>query len=461
MKPETRIAVVYFAVTLTFMVVLSLTVYYFVTRYTFTDFYRRLETRAMLAARITLENESFSNAYREIREQILEKLPQEKDYLFAIEPGKTFLEESRELNLPVSFFTNIVNGNVSEYQKDNVFFAGAKYEDEGKSYITIASAENYYYSNHLVTLKRILLVAVIFVSVLVFSASIVFSRYVFYPVSQITSQVKEIGTQNLHLRLNSTSQNDAINELKNTFNNMLDRLETSFATQNNFISNASHELGTPLTVIIGEAEVALSKERTTAEYKEALTTVLHEAERLERITKSLLFLAQTGFDGKKQKMEILRADQLLWDVKETIDRLNPKNKVFIDLSLIPDNPLKLKIRGNAQLLHLAVSNIVNNACKYSSNQPVQVSLATTNNQVIIVVKDNGIGIPEGELDYIYDPFFRASNTKNFEGYGIGLPLARNIMRQHLGEIVVTSIHGQGTTVRLTFPLEIVAGYFIS
>lgn len=458
MKSQTRIAITFFFITLAFMVALSSAVYYFVTRYTSTDFSRRLQTRAIVAARITLENESSATAFRELREQILERLPHEQDYLYEIVPGKSFDEESRVLNLPLSFFKDVLDGKVAEYQKGNLFFVGIHYEHGDRDFITIASAENYYYSNHLVKLRGILLGAVVVASVLVFSASIIFSKYVFFPVRQITTQVKEIGTQNLHLRLKASSQNDAINELKTTFNTMLDRLETSFDTQNNFISNASHELGTPLTIIIGEADVALSKERTPDEYREALASILQEAERLERITKSLLFLAQTGFDGKKQKMEILRADQLLWDVKETIDKLNPKNKVYIDLSLIPENPLKLKIRGNSQLLHLAISNIVSNACKYSSNQPVQVSVGTTDDEVIIVVKDVGIGIPESELKYIYDPFFRASNTKNFEGYGIGLPLARNIMRQHHGSIQVTSRPEKGTTVRLTFPLEIVTSY---
>jgi signal transduction histidine kinase len=459
MKSQTRIAIVFSLVTLAFMMVLSSVVYYFVTRYASNDFYRRLETRATLAARITLESESNTSALREMREQILQKLPQERDYLYEIKPGVNFETESRALNLPLSFFTNTAEGNVSEYRKDQLFFVGVRYENKGRSFISIASAENYYYSHHLENLKRVLLAAMIGGALLVFSTAIIFSRYVLFPVRQISRQVKEIGTQNLHLRLRTTIKSDAINELKTTFNNMLDRLETSFATQNNFISNASHELGTPLTVIIGEADVALSKTRTPEEYKEALTSILHEADRLERITKSLLFLAQTGFDGKKTKMEILRADQLLWDVKETIDKLYPKSKVHIDLSLVPDNPLKLKIKGNAQLLILAISNIVSNACKYSSNQPVRVSVATTNNEVIIVVKDNGIGIPESELPYIYDPFFRASNTNNFEGYGIGLPLARNIMRLHRGTILVTSKPDQGTTVRLTFPLEIIASYY--
>ncbi|HEY9044739.1 MAG TPA: ATP-binding protein [Ohtaekwangia sp.] len=450
MKTRTRIALTFFLITLAIMIVLSGAVYYFVIKYTFTDFYKRLETRAAVAAGIMLENES-ATAFQQMRDRILEKLPKEEDYIFEITENKNFQKEGEELHLPEAFFNDIIAGQVSRYQKDNVFFSGILYQKDNRSYIVIVSAENYYYSHHLVNLRRILLLAIISVSLLVFSVSVVFSRYVFNPVREITNQVKEINSQNLHLRLTTSSIHDDVNELKMTFNTMLDRLETSFATQNNFISNASHELGTPLTGIIGEADVALSKSRDPEEYRESLNIILKEAERLERITRSLLFLAQTGFDGKKQKMEILRVDQLLWDVKETIDRLNPRNKVYIDLSLIPDNPLKLKILGNAQLLHLAISNIVSNACKYSSNKVVTLSIGTTDEHVVIVVKDVGIGIPESELKYIYDPFYRASNTQNFEGYGIGLPLARNIVRQHRGTIVVNSRVNEGTTVRLTFP----------
>lgn len=438
------------------MIVLSVAVYYFVTEYTYTDFYKRLQTRALLTARITFDSDSSSVAYQQMREQILEKLPREEDYIFEIVPGKKFVSESEQLNIPISFFEAVSRGETSNHQKDNVFYSGIRHQSNGRSYLVIVSAENYFYTHHITNLKRSLTGVVIFVSLLVLLVSVAFSRYVFNPVRQITRQVKDISSENLHLRLQASIKNDDINELKNTFNTMLDRLETSFATQNNFISNASHELGTPLTVIIGEADVALSKERSPEEYKEAIASILREAERLERITKSLLFLAQTGFDGKKQKMEIVRTDQLLWDVKETIDRINPRNKVQFDLSLIPDNPKKLKIMGNAQLLHLAVSNIVSNACKYSSNQVVKVSIGTTDNQVVIVVNDSGIGIPKDEIGYIYDPFYRASNTKNFEGYGIGLPLTRNIIRQHNGIIMVSSVEHEGTTVRLSFPLAKIA-----
>ena len=111
--------------------------------------------------------------------------------------------------------------------------------------------------------------------------------------------------------------------------------------------------------------------------------------------------------------------------------------------------------GNKQLLYLAFTNILNNACKYSNNKPVQVTIASSDNQVFLAFKDQGIGIPASEMPFIYDPFFRASNTRNFEGYGIGLPLTRNIIKIHNGHLQVSSVVEKGTTVQIKLPLAVI------
>lgn len=454
MRTQTKIAVIFFVVSLATIVALSASVYFFIIRYSFADFYKRLEIRGVVTAKAELDHEEASAAVlQEVREMHLEKLPEEKEYFYEITPGKTFEAEASELNIPLSFFDNLIQQGEATYRSDNTFFAGIKYQGKKGLYAVIVSADNYYNYHHLSYLRNIFFIGILAASLFSLSIAFVFSRQVFNPVKEITDRVKEISSQNLHLRLDSKKKaNDEISGLETTFNNMLDRLETAFETQNNFISNASHELSTPLTTIIGEADVTLSKTRTTQEYIESLKVIVNEAERLEKITKSLLFLAQTGFTGTMQKYDKVRVDQLVWDVKSTIDKLNPKNKVQLNLSLMPDDPTKLKIRGNEQLLLLALTNIVNNACKYSNNQVVTLSIGTLEDHVLIVVKDSGIGIPENELKYIYDPFFRASNTKEYEGYGIGLPLTRNIIRLHSGEISVSSVVNQGTTVQLTFPI---------
>jgi signal transduction histidine kinase len=124
----------------------------------------------------------------------------------------------------------------------------------------------------------------------------------------------------------------------------------------------------------------------------------------------------------------------------------------MDFSLLPENPEKLKIKGNEQLLLLALCNIVENACKYSDLQPVQIALGASDSMVVIVIKDKGIGIPEKDLPYIFDPYYRASNTSNYEGYGIGLPLSRNIISMHKGELLISSLQGHGTTVQINLPM---------
>jgi signal transduction histidine kinase len=452
MRTQTKIAALFFLLSLFIIAVLSSSVYFFIIRYSFADFYKRLEIRGVITARSVLDHEEAGAAVlREVRRLHLKKLPEEREYFYEITPGKTFETEAHALDVPVSFFTDLVRDGEATHQNDETFFAGIRYESTKGTYAVIVSADNYYNSQHFASLRNIFFISIFGVSLLTLIISVFFSRRVFTPVKEITHRVKEISSQSLHLRLTPRKGNDEVTELETTFNTMLDRLETSFETQNNFISSASHELNTPLTTIIGEAEVALYKERSKEEYVKSLNVILSKAERLQEITRSLLFLAQTGFRGKTLTYDTIRTDQLLWDVKETQEKINPKYRIQINLDLMPENPERLKIAGNEQLLHMAISNIVSNACKYSDNRHVILSIGTSEHEVVIIVKDNGIGIPEEELKYIYDPFFRASNTRNYEGYGIGLPLTRNIMRLHQGTIKVSSRVGEGTTVQLTFP----------
>jgi signal transduction histidine kinase len=99
-----------------------------------------------------------------------------------------------------------------------------------------------------------------------------------------------------------------------------------------------------------------------------------------------------------------------------------------------------------------MTNILTNSFKYSSNKPVIVSLASTNNQIVIIVKDQGIGIPESELPFIFDPFYRASNTAAYDGYGIGLPLTQNIIKIHKGELIISSVLHIGVTIQVKLPV---------
>ncbi len=380
----------------------------------------------------------------------------EKDYVFEVPKDSNYNQITSQIHIPDTFFKNIVKKGEANFNDKEFYYIGQSFKSENKTYIAIASAKNHYVVYYLGYLKRTLTTCMILALFFSMIFSFYLSKTLFKPILKITNKVKEISSENLHLRLEPQPGNTELNELIDTFNGMLNRIETSFETQNHLIGNVSHELRTPLTSIMGEADVALSMKRSNEHYQETLQIILNEAEKLDKKIKALLMIAQTGFDGKIQKMDKVRMDQLLWDVIETATRINSKNKVYMDISMLPDNPKKLKVFGNEQLLHLAMANIINNGCKYSDFQQVKVSLGATDTHVYVIIKDNGIGIPDTEFDKIYDPFFRASNTRNYEGYGIGLPLARNIIRMHKGELIINSKENIGTTVQISFPIFVVS-----
>ena len=450
MTTQTKIVLLLSSIFLTYTAIFSVFIYYSISNYAYNDFYKRLEIRAITTAKIELENVQDINAVKEIRQEYLEKLPDEKIELINLSEFN-LQKDSDKLGIPKSFLNDILDNERAFYKSNETYYSGIHYKTLGKEYIVLASAQNYYSSHHIVYLRNLLILALVFSILLIGIISYLFSRKVMLPVRRIIKEMKKISTENLNYRLFVPTNNKELASLTSTFNTMLNRLETSFETQKNFVSNASHELNTPLTSIIGEADVSLSKTRSPEEYIKTLNTILAEADKLNKKTKALLFLAQSGYNGKTQKFKILRIDELLLEVKDTVAKIYPYVKIKIDFSLLPENSEKLKIVGNNQLLHLAISNILLNACKYNLDKDVTIALAVSNNHVLISIKDEGIGIPKSEITYIYDPFFRASNTREYEGYGIGLPLSRNVILQHNGNLEISSQENKGTTVEIKLP----------
>jgi signal transduction histidine kinase len=452
MKLQNKIVYILLTAFLGYTLLFSGFIYYSISRFSFADFYKRLEIRAIATAKIELESPSDDNVVQQLRQEYLEVLPNESHLILEDIDKSTMLEDSRLAAYSRVFIRTLINEGIATYNSQNTFVYGTFYETpDQREHLVIFSAENYFVTHHLAYLKNLIFTSLAIAFLLIIVFSVMFSRKIIEPIQNIIKKTKKIGSENLHLRLEVPSSNDSVRELTQTFNDMLNRLETSFETQKNFISNASHELNTPLTSIIGEADVTLSKIREPQEYIESIKAMLEDAEKLQRKTQALLLLAETGFDGKRQKFGKVRMDQLVLDVKETVEKIQTKSKICLDFSLLPDNPLLLKVNGNETLLHLAVSNIVLNACKYSNGKPVNIALGALESEIIVIVKDQGIGIPPDEIDYIFDPYFRASNTKNHEGYGIGLPLARNIIRIHDGELRIASVLGEGTTVEVRLP----------
>ncbi|WP_214225822.1 HAMP domain-containing sensor histidine kinase [Pedobacter sp. B4-66] len=424
-------------------------VWYFANDFAFEDFYKRLEARVNIAAEIRLAEDKSDNMYAKVRNQYLERLPDEKEFVIEKDDiGNVKIG----VDLPNSFYDKIKEGKIARYRKENHFYAGKYFAGNQQDHIIIVSANDPFGFRELKDLQKILFAGFFLSIIMSFVVGWKFSNYMLNPLRNIIKSVKKIKAENLHLRLD-VHGTDEMAQLSQTFNNMLNRLETAFETQNNFISNASHELRTPLTIISGEVELAMKSDTKGKDHYLTLAKIKDESDRLEHILTSLLGLAQTGFNGKNHPWEQVRIDELIWDIKGTVNQVHPESKIEIDFSMLPADEDQITVKANINLLKLAIANIVSNACKYSNNKPVLITLESKSNVLSIAVKDHGIGIPPGDVQHIFEPFYRASNTSDFKGYGIGLPLSLNIIRLHRGSIGISSQENIATEIKVHLPIK--------
>jgi len=451
MKIQTKITLLFFSIGTIGLFVFHFAVFYFVSEFNFDDFYKRLEARAKIAAAAGIYSNEKSADYQEMRGRYLEKMEDEKSYVFSVDSIKRRQSEM-PVDLPEQFYSNILARGNARYNRNNTFYYGRLFKTESSSYIVIVSASDPSGFNELETLRKVLIIFFVISVLLTYAAGKIFSYYTIRPLTTVIRNVKNISANNLHLRLNELQGKDEMTELVLTFNNMLNRLETSFATQNNFVSNASHELKTPIAIITAEVELLLAQKDLAPQTRTSAELVLSHAEKLGHIITSLLGLAQTGFDGKKQNWQKIRIDELVLTVADSVKKIVPNSIIQLDFSALPANEDELFTEGNINLLQLALSNIVINACKYSSNKPVEIKVVSQNGRISLIVTDRGIGIPQKEQQHIFEPFFRASNTSDYSGHGIGLPLTLNIIRLHKGSIGIRSEEEVGTEMQVILPV---------
>jgi len=293
---------------------------------------------------------------------------------------------------------------------------------------------------------RIILFFSFFASIaLVILTGYLFSLNLVKSISRISEKVKHISTKDFSQRLETGTSEDELQQLAATINDLLSRLEHSFQTQSRFIDNASHELSTPLAVILSQLDVARHKSRSNQEYEEVIDSVYEDVSRLDVLVKSLLDLAKLSGSHSGLELSYFRIDDLVTQLPATMKKINPGYKVKLLFEEFPENEEDMKVYGNEALLYCAFHNIVHNACKYGTDHSAVVKLAFTEGAIRIFIQDFGPGIAEADMPYIFQPFYRSVNVNPaIQGTGLGLPLAQNIVKLHNGNISIETEEGLGT-----------------
>jgi len=257
------------------------------------------------------------------------------------------------------------------------------------------------------------------------------------PVKKTIDDVKTMEINKLQKRLTSHTANDEIEELVITFNFMLDKLDDSFSKIKRFSNDVSHELKTPLTVIRGEIELGLRKDRANEEYKNILDSILEETKVLQDLIDSLLFLSKSNDKEIKSKFEGIELDEIITDAISTNKQLIKQKQIKIEIEKLES----VSCNGHPLLLKILVGNILQNAIKYShKNSIVEIYL----DKNILTIKDYGIGIKNNDLGNIFDRFYRVDKSRARGGYGLGLSIVKSIAILHNLTITVDSVYEQYT-----------------
>lgn len=325
-----------------------------------------------------------------------------------------------------------------------------RFNDRYERFVVQVAGNDIFGRSKLRNLLRILVLTFLAGVLIMFFIGRVYAQRALAPVQRLVVAMRSTGPGELDRRVPVGSSQDEIAELARSFNDLIARLEEAFAAQRNFIANASHEMRTPLTTISGQLEVLLLRDRDTAEYREALRSVLDDMRALNRLTDRLLLLAQAETASTASTFTPVRMDEMLWAARHEVQRVDERYKVLVLIEEVEEE-VDVTVSGNEALLRSLVYNLMENACKYSDDQCAKVTLSGAGDTVTIQVENSGRGIPPEQHARIFEPFFRATNTGGAKGHGIGLSLVRRITELHGGTITLRSDAGQGAVFQITLP----------
>jgi len=282
----------------------------------------------------------------------------------------------------------------------------------------------------------------------------VFSASLLKPVKKIADEVHEISAQNLTRRIMTDKTRDEWSYLSNTLNELLNRLQQSFEIQGRFIANASHELSTPLSSISSQLEVSLQRERDANDYRKVMQSVYQDVLQLNKLTQTLLEFAKASGTAAGLDITPVRIDEILLQLKSDLAKLDKNYSVRLDFAGLPEAEDQLLVMGNEPLLLTAIKNIVVNACKYSPGKPPTVKLQVADKNIIIDISDEGRGIAASDLEQIFQPFYRSQDDQDIKGAGLGLTLAKRIIKLHKGFITVKSTLNVGSRFTISLPAAV-------
>lgn len=311
---------------------------------------------------------------------------------------------------------------------------GVFYDTNDKDFYALISATDNYGKRKLLFLRYTLIVSYLLFTCICWILTSFMVKKAMNPLKLFHQKIKKINENNLDTRIASKSTRNEIDLIANEFNFMMDRIEISYQKQKEFTAHASHELRTPLSRITAQIENTIDDVTTSAKEKTFLKTILSDVNHLSELINSLLILSKIE-SKNTENSEVHRMDEILFSAMKKLKKSFPDFVILFEMEESDNLDTALEIKGNKNLLEIALNNVLKNACLYSDNKQAQVKISTSGDNLIISISNTGNTLSENEQKKLFQAFMRGKNSKEISGFGLGLRIVNRILTLHKAQII--------------------------
>jgi signal transduction histidine kinase len=406
------------------------------------EFYSRLKDKALTTFRFLIEVEQIDyDLLRLIDKNTLNSLYDEKVMIFK---DTTLLynslDDKRIKYLPALFERAKQDKEYRTVEGSDEVIA-VYIEQAGNHYTIVASAYDKFGRSKMAFLKWVMIAVYLMGLIISWGTTYFFVRRILRPLDILKNSLKNINYNNLGFRLQESGQGEEVDSVSTTFNQMLERLQRSISFQKDFIHYASHELRTPLAAMVGLTENAIDKQMSPDQANQLLKALFQQQQNLTNITNSLLLLSENNGQFKRQEYPKIRLDEIVFRSVEIMKIIFPDSDIEVDMQGRLSSESSLLISGSEPLVLMSFNNLLKNALQYSTDNKVKITINITQTGKEVRFANAGEPFSEYEKDRIFTPFYRAPNASTVKGYGLGLPLVKQILDMHGAVIYYSSNDG--------------------
>lgn len=447
MKVKTRLSLycsILFSIVFAVVSILLYSLYYTNTE---KSIYNDLAKNTQISALFYLEEDELSaKEFEKIRVQFNEIVPRASYQVYNEQDSIVYGVDT--FRISAATLNQIRERREMSFSDNSMLCYGIFYEDNEGDFVVIAKEDRDVLNKQTKPLLWILLPLFLLATITIILLSRWVANIAYRPFTNAIDEVNKISTNNLDVQIKSPHTKDELQDLIDTFNTLLSKISETVVIQRNFVKYVSHEFKTPLASMLGNLDLFSIKDRTPEEYRELSNKLIQQIFQMQEILETLIVVS----DLKKNELSAgaIRIDELIWEIIAKMEHLHSASKIFVNINISPEDEALMLVNIDKTQLIIALYNLIENAVKYSFKENVEILISKVNNQLCLSIIDKGIGIPPEQLSHISKPFYRANNTDEIKGSGIGLSLALRILDKNKVEYSIQSELNVGTHIDIYF-----------